>query len=38
MRGSCGFTFGNGCSGGRTELGLFGPKKRSRAPAAAEVE
>jgi nitrate reductase beta subunit len=35
---SCGFTFGNGCSGGRTELGLFGPKKRSRAPAAAEVE
>ncbi|MCC7268408.1 MAG: nitrate reductase subunit beta, partial [Caulobacteraceae bacterium] len=37
MRGSCGFTFGNGCSGGRTELGLFGPKKRSRAPTPMET-
>jgi nitrate reductase beta subunit len=31
LRGSCGFTFGNGCSGGRTELGLFGANPRSRA-------
>jgi nitrate reductase beta subunit len=38
MKGSCGFTFGNGCSGGHTELGLFGPKKRSRAKTPMEVE
>jgi nitrate reductase beta subunit len=38
MKGSCGFTFGNGCSGGTTELGLFGPKKRSRAKTVMEVE
>jgi len=31
VRGECGFTFGNQASGGRTELGLFGPTKR-RAP------
>jgi nitrate reductase beta subunit len=37
LRGNCGFTFGNGCSGGRTELGLFGPDKRSRAKPTAEV-
>jgi nitrate reductase beta subunit len=37
MRGSCGFSFGNGCSGGRTELGLFGPNKRSRANSTMEV-
>jgi nitrate reductase beta subunit len=30
LRGSCGFSFGNGCSGGHTEVGLFGPNKRSR--------
>ena len=24
LRGSCGFSFGNGCSDGRTETGLFG--------------
>ena len=37
MRGSCGFTFGNDCSGGQTELGLFGPNKRSRAKTPMEV-
>ena len=37
MRGSCGFSFGNGCSGGRTELGLFGPNKRSRAKTPMEA-
>ena len=37
MRGSCGFTFGNDCSGGRTELGLFGPNKRSRAKTPMEA-
>ncbi len=37
IRGGCGFTFGNGCSGGRTELGLFGPNKRSHAKPTAEV-
>jgi nitrate reductase beta subunit len=36
LRGGCGFTFGNGCSGGATEVGLFGPKKRSRAPVGSE--
>src|SRR3546814_13136587 len=30
MRGSCGFPFGNGCSGGRTELGLFGRSSEAR--------
>jgi nitrate reductase beta subunit len=30
-RGACGFTFGNQASGGRTELGLFGPTKRRAA-------
>jgi len=33
LRGSCGFTFGNGCSDGRTETSLFGsPKKKARTP------
>ena len=27
QRGSCGFTFGNGCSGGNSEFDLFGAKK-----------
>ena len=37
LRGSCGFTFGNDCSGGRTELGLFGPNRRSRPRAEMEA-
>ena len=33
MRGSCGFSFGNGCSGGTTETNLFGtPKKHVKTP------
>jgi nitrate reductase / nitrite oxidoreductase, beta subunit len=31
LRGACGFSFGNQASGGRTELGLFGPTKRRTA-------
>ena len=27
VRGSCGFSFGNGCSGGETETNLFGAKR-----------
>ncbi|MCC6917758.1 MAG: nitrate reductase subunit beta [Alphaproteobacteria bacterium] len=37
LKGACGFTFGNGCSGGSTEIGLFGPKKRSRAVKVMEL-
>ena len=30
IRGSCGFSFGNGCSGGTSETNLFGtPRKKS---------
>jgi nitrate reductase / nitrite oxidoreductase, beta subunit len=32
MRGSCGFTFGSGCSGGETEVNLFGSPRRTRNP------
>jgi len=28
LRGACGFSFGNGCSGGTSEASLFGGKKR----------
>ncbi|MBN8605456.1 MAG: nitrate reductase subunit beta [Caulobacterales bacterium] len=31
LRGACGFSFGNQASGGRTELGLFGPTKNRKA-------
>jgi len=31
LRGACGFSFGNQASGGRTELGLFGPVKKGAA-------
>ena len=38
LRGSCGFTFGNGCSGGQTEFGLFGKiKKPAAVPTAKEA-
>ncbi|MBI5941466.1 MAG: nitrate reductase subunit beta, partial [Caulobacterales bacterium] len=37
LRGDCGFSFGNGCSGGRTEVGLFGSDPRSRAKPVMEV-
>jgi len=31
MRGTCGFSFGNGCSGGNSEADLFGKAKRPSA-------
>ncbi len=30
LRGSCGFSFGNGCSGGATETNLFGTPQDAR--------
>jgi nitrate reductase beta subunit len=38
LRGSCGFSFGNGCSGGETEINLFGGAKKPRAKTPMEVE
>ena len=32
LRGSCGFSFGNGCSGGTSEANLFGTPKRAKTP------
>jgi nitrate reductase beta subunit len=32
LRGSCGFSFGNGCSGGESETNLFGTPKRAKNP------
>jgi nitrate reductase beta subunit len=32
LRGSCGFSFGNGCSGGESTPNLFGTPKRARNP------
>jgi nitrate reductase beta subunit len=32
IRGSCGFSFGNGCTGGTTETNLFGAPKRAKTP------
>ena len=32
IRGSCGFSFGNGCSGGQTETNLFGSPKKHKTP------
>ena len=32
LRGSCGFSFGNGCSGGASEVNLFGTPKRAKTP------
>ncbi|MBL8542602.1 MAG: nitrate reductase subunit beta [Hyphomonadaceae bacterium] len=37
LRGECGFSFGNQASGGRTEVGLFGPVKRRAAKNPAEA-
>ena len=37
LRGECGFSFGNGCSGGHTEVGLFGVDRRSRAKTPMEL-
>jgi len=33
LRGSCGFSFGNGCASGRTGTGLFGgPRRKAKTP------
>jgi nitrate reductase beta subunit len=32
IRGSCGFTFGNGCSGGESETNLFGSPRKAKNP------
>ncbi len=37
LRGGCGFSFGNGCSEGSTELSLFGGKKRRTIPIKATL-
>jgi nitrate reductase beta subunit len=36
LKGSCGFTFGNGCSGGETALSLFGGTRRRTPPEQGE--
>ena len=33
IRGGCGFTFGNGCSGGTSEGSLFGKPRNKRKPS-----
>ena len=38
LRGSCGFSFGNGCSGGTTETNLFGTPKGSNKRAKNPME
>ncbi|MCC6869453.1 MAG: nitrate reductase subunit beta, partial [Burkholderiales bacterium] len=37
LRGSCGFTFGNGCSEGSTDVSIFGGGRRRTIPIKAEV-
>jgi nitrate reductase beta subunit len=37
LRGGCGFSFGNGCSDGRSEMSLFGGKKRRTIPITAKA-
>jgi nitrate reductase / nitrite oxidoreductase, beta subunit len=37
LRGSCGFSFGNGCAGGSTETNLFGAPKAAKAKTPMEV-
>jgi len=37
VRGSCGFSFGNGCSEGTGETSLFGSEKKRTIPIRAEV-
>jgi len=36
-RGSCGFSFGNGCSGGETDLNLFATNKTGKARNPMEI-
>jgi nitrate reductase beta subunit len=37
VRGGCGFSFGNGCSDGQSDAGLFGGKKRKNIPIAVKI-
>jgi nitrate reductase beta subunit len=37
MRGSCGFSFGNGCSEGSSEVSLFGSSRKRTIPIQAQV-
>ncbi len=37
MRGGCGFSFGNGCSGGTTDVSLFGGSRKRTIPIKAEI-
>ena len=37
VRGSCGFSFGNGCSGGSTDFDLFGTKRRQTVATPSDV-
>ena len=37
LRGSCGFSFGNGCSGGTSETNLFGTKQVKKASNPMEI-
>ena len=37
VRGGCGFSFGNGCSDGATEISIFGSKKPRTIPIKAVV-
>jgi nitrate reductase beta subunit len=37
MRGGCGFSFGNGCSDGASELSLFGGQHKRTIPIKLEV-
>jgi nitrate reductase beta subunit len=37
VRGGCGFSFGNGCSEGATDVSIFGGGRRRTIPIKAEV-
>jgi nitrate reductase beta subunit len=37
VRGGCGFTFGNGCSDGSSNVSLFGAEKKRTIPIKAEI-
>jgi nitrate reductase beta subunit len=37
VRGGCGFSFGNGCSDGVTDVSLFGVEKKRTIPIKAEI-
>jgi nitrate reductase beta subunit len=37
LRGSCGFSFGNGCSGGSSEVNLFGTPATKKTPTPTDV-